>query len=67
MNLDNDEKAEEYLLKTLDADPENDIVLKQLSYMAYINHDFDKCSYFIKRVPKNSIFDKKSNTNIKYK
>ena len=66
MNLDNDEKAEEYLLKTLDADPENDIVLKQLSYMAYINHDFDKCSYFIKILIKIDKADIEDYTNLIY-
>jgi tetratricopeptide (TPR) repeat protein len=66
MNLDNDEKAEEYLLKTLNADPENDIVLKQLSYMAYINQDFDKCSYFIKILIKIDKADIEDYTNLIY-
>lgn len=66
MNLDNDEKAEEYLLKTLNVDSENDIVLKQLSYMAYINHDFDKCSYFIKILIKIDKADIEDYTNLIY-
>lgn len=48
MNIDNDKKAEEYLVKILDIDPENDIILKQLSYMAYINQNFERCCYLVK-------------------
>ena len=66
MNLDNDEKAEEYLIKTLDVDPENDMVLKQLSYMAYINQDFEKCCYFIKILIKINKADIEDYTNLIY-
>lgn len=48
MNIDNDKKAEKYLVKILDIDPENDIILKQLSYMAYINQNFERCCYLVK-------------------
>ena len=66
MNLDNDEKAEKYLLKTLEIDPENDIVLKQLSYMAYINQDFERCCYFIKILIKIDKADIEDYTNLIY-
>ena len=66
LNLDNDEKAEEYLIKTLDVDPENDMVLKQLSYMAYINQDFEKCCYFIKILIKINKADIEDYTNLIY-
>ncbi|MBR6023586.1 MAG: tetratricopeptide repeat protein [Methanobrevibacter sp.] len=66
MNMDNDEKAEEYLIKTLDVDPENDMVLKQLSYMAYINQDFEKCCYFIKILIKINKADIEDYTNLIY-
>lgn len=66
MNLDNDEKAEEYLIKTLDVDPENDMVLKQLSYMAYINQDFERCCYFIKILIKIDKADIEDYTNLIY-
>ena len=66
MGLDNDKKAEEYLIKTLDVDPENDMVLKQLSYMAYINQDFEKCCYFIKILIKIDKADIEDYTNLIY-
>lgn len=49
-SLDDDEKTEEYLEKIIELDPENDLVLKQLSYRAYINHEFKKCCKYIKRL-----------------
>ena len=49
-SLDDDEKTEEYLEKIIELDPENDLVLKQLSYRAYINHEFKKCCEYIKRL-----------------
>lgn len=51
-NLDNSEKADEYLEKALELDPENDLLLKQLSYTAYINQEFKKCCEYIKRLIK---------------
>ena len=35
MNLDNDEKAEEYLVKILEIDPENDIILRQFARLYF--------------------------------
>lgn len=64
MNLDNDEKAEEYLVKILEIDPENDIILKQLSYMAYINQDFERCCYLIKILIKIDKADIEDYTNL---
>ena len=49
-SLNDDEKTEEYLEKIIELDPENDLVLKQLSYRAYINHEFKKCCKYIKRL-----------------
>ena len=49
-SLGDDEKTEEYLEKIIELDPENDLVLKQLSYRAYINHEFKKCCKYIKRL-----------------
>ena len=64
MNLDNDEMAEKYLVKILEIDPENDIILKQLSYMAYINHDFERCCYLIKILIKIDKADIEDYTNL---
>lgn len=64
MNLDNDEMAEKYLVKILDIDPENDIILKQLSYMAYINQDFERCCYLIKILIKIDKADIEDYTNL---
>ncbi|MBQ2612440.1 MAG: tetratricopeptide repeat protein [Methanobrevibacter sp.] len=46
--------------------PENDMVLKQLSYMAYINQDFEKCCYFIKILIKIDKADIEDYTNLIY-
>ena len=64
MNIENDKKAEEYLVKILDIDPENDIILKQLSYMAYINHDFERCCYLVKVLIKIDKADIEDYTNL---
>ena len=50
MRLENDEKSEEYLLKTLELDPENDIILKHLSYTSYINQEYEKCCKYIQKL-----------------
>ena len=50
MYLENEEKAEEYLLKTLELDPKNDIILKHLSYTSYINHEYGKCYGYIEKL-----------------
>ena len=50
MSLENEEKVQEYLLKTLELDPENDMILKQLSYATYINHEHDKCYEYIEKL-----------------
>lgn len=51
-SLNDEKKTEEYLEKVIELDPENDLVLKQLSYRAYINHEFKKCCEYIKRLIK---------------
>ncbi|WP_407381908.1 tetratricopeptide repeat protein [Methanobrevibacter sp.] len=51
-SLEDDEKTVFYLEKILELDPENDLVLKQLSYHAYISHEFKKCCEYIKRLIK---------------
>ncbi|WP_296798741.1 tetratricopeptide repeat protein [uncultured Methanobrevibacter sp.] len=50
MHLDNEEKADEYLLKTLELDPENDIILKHLSYGSYIRQEHEKCYGYIQQL-----------------
>ena len=64
LNIDNDEKAEEYLEKIIDIDPENDIILKQLSYMSYINQDFERCCYLVKILIKIDKADIEDYTNL---
>lgn len=64
MNLDNDEKAVEYFEKTLEIDPENEMILKQLSYMAYINNGYEKCYYLINILIKNDKADIEDYTNL---
>ena len=63
-NLENEEKADEYLEMALELDPENDLLLKQLSYTAYINHDFKKCCEYIKRLIKLNKADIEDYTNL---
>ena len=48
--LDQNDKTDEYLEKALEIDPDNELILKQLSYGAYINEDFIKCCRYIKRL-----------------
>ena len=50
MHLNNEEKADEYLLKTLELDPENDIILKHLSYGSYIRQEHEKCYEYIQQL-----------------
>lgn len=64
MHMDDDEKAVEYFEKTLEIDPENEMILKQLSYMAYVNHDHEKCYYLIKILIKNDKADIEDYTNL---
>lgn len=63
-SLKDDEKTEEYLEKIVELDPENDFVLKQLSYRAYINHEFKKCCEYIKRLIKMDKADIEDYTNL---
>ena len=48
MHIDNDAKAEEYLEKILEIEPENDIIIKQLSYLAYMNYNYERCRDLVK-------------------
>lgn len=50
MHLNNEKKADEYLLKTLELDPENDIILKHLSYGSYIRQEHEKCYGYIQQL-----------------
>ena len=50
MHLNNEEKADEYLLKTLELDPENDIILKHLSDGSYIRQEHEKCYGYIQQL-----------------
>ncbi|MBR0270473.1 MAG: tetratricopeptide repeat protein [Methanobrevibacter sp.] len=63
-SLEDDEKKVEYLEKVLELDPENDLVLKQLSYHAYIGHDFKKCCEYIKKLIKLEKADIEDYTNL---
>ena len=63
-SLDDDEKTVEYLEKVLELDPENDLILKQLSYYAYIDNDFKKCCEYIKRLIKLEKADIEDYTNL---
>ena len=48
--LDDDENTVDALENALEYEPENELVLKQLSYITYINQDFVKCCEFIKKL-----------------
>ena len=50
--LNEHKKTDEYLEKALELDPDNELILKQLSYGAYINEDFKKCCEYVKRLIK---------------
>lgn len=43
-------KTDEYLEKALVLDSDNELILKQLSYGAYINGDFEKCCEYDERL-----------------
>ena len=48
--LEDEEKVEESLEHALECEPENELLLKQLSYITYINQNFVKCCEYIKRL-----------------
>ena len=48
--LDDDENTVDALENALEYEPENELVLKQLSYITYINQDFVKCCEYIKKL-----------------
>ncbi len=43
-------RTDEYLEKALELDPDNEMLLKQLSYGAYINGEFEKCCKYDERL-----------------